>query len=303
MRPTILAASLLVFSWFLTSLARADQVEQQLKSDYLGKTLTLRQFFTAERLQFAPDGRILSNPATGPWTLYSQVAIEKIRLEHGSLALTGRRVQIKFESGKQVDELSSIENNSDKFSKDLAKELRKLKVEIEIQLPGGQPDEKQIDSAIHHVFLTDSESFPDFVPGYWKSCLLRLAQQQPGQQPNQSPNVTDAPTAPDPPGSYDSDEHVYKVGGRAVKPPRATYMPDPPFSEEARRAKFQGTLVLWLVVSSEGVVRNLRIARPLGLGLDEKAVEAVRQWRFNPGTKDGEPVATMVNVEVTFHLY
>ncbi len=95
---------------------------------------------------------------------------------------------------------------------------------------------------------------------------------------------------------------AYRVGG-GVSGPTAIYSPDPEYSEEARKAKFQGTCVLWLVVGADGKPRDIRVARTLGLGLDEKAIEAVKTWRFEPGKKDGKPVATMVNVEVTFHLY
>lgn len=95
---------------------------------------------------------------------------------------------------------------------------------------------------------------------------------------------------------------VYRIGG-GVSAPRALYSPDPEFSEEARKAKYMGTVVLWLVVATDGSVRDIRIQRSLGMGLDEKAVEAVRRWRFEPAKKDGIPVAVQVNVEVRFNLY
>lgn len=95
---------------------------------------------------------------------------------------------------------------------------------------------------------------------------------------------------------------VFKVGG-GVSGPKPVYAPDPDYSEEARKAKYQGVCVLWLIVGPDGRPRDIRVARTLGLGLDEKAIEAVKTWRFEPGMKDGKPVATMVNVEVTFHLY
>jgi protein TonB len=94
----------------------------------------------------------------------------------------------------------------------------------------------------------------------------------------------------------------FHVGG-GVSAPRVIFQPDPEYSEEARKAKYHGTCVLWLVVGPDGKPRDLRIARSLGLGLDEKAIEAVKTWKFEPAMKDGKPVAVQINVEVSFRLY
>lgn len=95
---------------------------------------------------------------------------------------------------------------------------------------------------------------------------------------------------------------AYRVGG-GVSAPRATFSPDPEYSEEARKAKYQGTVVLWVVVGPDGRPHDIRVQRTLGMGLDEKAIEAVRQWKFEPAKKDGNPVAVQINVEVNFRLY
>ena len=94
----------------------------------------------------------------------------------------------------------------------------------------------------------------------------------------------------------------YRVGG-GVSAPRAIYSPDPEYSEEARKAKYQGTVVLYVVVGADGRPHDLRVTRSLGLGLDEKAIEAVRTWKFDPAKKDGQAVAVQVNIEVNFRLY
>jgi len=95
---------------------------------------------------------------------------------------------------------------------------------------------------------------------------------------------------------------VYRVGG-GVSAPRTLFAPDPEYSDEARKAKFQGTVILICVVGPDGRTRDIRIARSLGMGLDQKAMEAVRIWRFDPARKDGHPVAVEVSVEVNFRLY
>src|SRR5438309_860395 len=95
---------------------------------------------------------------------------------------------------------------------------------------------------------------------------------------------------------------VFRVGG-GVSAPRVIFQPDPEYSEEARKAKYQGVCVLSLIVGPDGKPRDLKVSRSLGLGLDEKAIQAVNQWKFEPALKDGKPVAVAINVEVQFRLY
>jgi len=94
---------------------------------------------------------------------------------------------------------------------------------------------------------------------------------------------------------------LYKIGG-GVSDPVPIFKPEPEYSEEARKAKFQGAVLLAIVIDETGHTRDIRVLRPLGLGLDEKAIEAVTKWRFRPSMKDGRPVAVMANVEVNFRL-
>jgi periplasmic protein TonB len=95
---------------------------------------------------------------------------------------------------------------------------------------------------------------------------------------------------------------IYHVGD-GVSRPRALYTPEPEFSEEARKAKYQGVVVLTIVVGTDGRVYSPRILRSLGMGLDEKAIEGVKTWKFDAARKDGHPVAVEMNVEVAFNLY
>ncbi len=85
--------------------------------------------------------------------------------------------------------------------------------------------------------------------------------------------------------------------------PRAIYAPNPEYSDQARQAKVEGTIVLTVTVNAKGDVADIKVMRPLGSGLDEKAIEAVRRWKFDPGIKDGTPVESEIAVEVSFHLF
>jgi TonB family protein len=95
---------------------------------------------------------------------------------------------------------------------------------------------------------------------------------------------------------------IYSVGG-GVSAPIPIYNPTPAYSEEARKAKYQGTVVLLIVVDAQGIVTDAHVVRPLGLGLDEKALETVRTWKFKPGMRNMVPVPVRVIVEVSFRLF
>src|SRR5579872_6239771 len=86
--------------------------------------------------------------------------------------------------------------------------------------------------------------------------------------------------------------------------PACLYCPQPQFSDEAVKAKYQGTVLLVAIITADGHATDIRVAKGLGLGLDEKAVEAVRTWRFRPALgPDGKPASVRQSIEVTFHLY
>jgi periplasmic protein TonB len=94
---------------------------------------------------------------------------------------------------------------------------------------------------------------------------------------------------------------VYHAGGD-VSMPQLVSKVEPEYSEEARKAKYSGTVLLSIIVDERGLPRDIRVIRPVGLGLDEKAVEAVTHWRFRPGLKGGRAVAVQANIEVSFRL-
>jgi len=94
---------------------------------------------------------------------------------------------------------------------------------------------------------------------------------------------------------------VYRIGG-GVSMPSIIHKVEPEYSEEARKAKWQGTVTLNVIVDETGHARNIQVAQSLGLGLDQKAMEAVEKWLFKPGLKDGKPVAVFATIQVTFHL-
>jgi len=101
--------------------------------------------------------------------------------------------------------------------------------------------------------------------------------------------------------AQNSADKVEKTGGK-VTPPHAIYFPEPEFSDQARRANYQGVCTLSMIIGTDGKPSNVKVVNGLGMGLDEKAVEAVRRWRFDPARKDGHAVPVQIAVEIDFHL-
>jgi len=102
-------------------------------------------------------------------------------------------------------------------------------------------------------------------------------------------------------GILAANDRVYKMGD-GITPPRVLSKIDPDYTEEARAAKVAGTVVLSLVIGADGLAKDINVVGSLGSGLDEKAVEAVQKWLFQPGLKEGEPVQVMATIEINFRL-
>jgi TonB family protein len=94
---------------------------------------------------------------------------------------------------------------------------------------------------------------------------------------------------------------IYSAPGH-LPDPVPIYKPDPAYTEEARKAKLEGVVVLWIIIDTSGSVTDCKVIKPLGLGLDEKAVEIVKTWKFKPAMRDCSPVPVRIMVEVPFRL-
>jgi TonB family protein len=119
--------------------------------------------------------------------------------------------------------------------------------------------------------------------------------------------ATDAPPAPREPetdttNDSATDTAVRRIGGN-VSPPLVLFAPEPEFSEQARQQKVAGNVLVYLQVGPDGLPTHVRVLRGIGMGLDEKAVEAVRQYKFRPAMENGRPVTVEMNVEVNFQIF
>lgn len=238
---------------------------------------------------FQADGSLIGRAEVGPWTVDGEIFINTIETRGRMLRIRGRRVCLVFDRRKEAerDVLESLEetraNNRDPDDLDKRERTFRAKdVAIDIQLEAENPDAEVVKAAMNRVFLAPNESMSDIVPDFWRGYF----EEREGR-PRTSGYT----------GVY------YSVKKGEVSPPHQMSVREPEFSEYARVAKYQGTMTLSLVVDPSGAAKNVAITTPLGLGLDEKAVEAVSSWKFEPAVKDGQPVAVAIMVEVNFHLY
>jgi TonB family protein len=264
--------------------------DQDLQNEYGGQVLTLRQRYWGPQLHFDASGDFVGSGDTGPWTLAGQVRVKDIAVKNGTLRIRGQRLFLFYDpvskSLRDAGTLGKDDPAKKYFRKKIDEWVASVgKVAIEVETGESEPTIADVTRSMNAVFLAPGEALSDAVPVFWKKWLEpQSALSNSTAKPDQTPKP------------------VLRVG-KEVTAPRVKYEPDPAYSQVARQAKYQGTSELWLIIGEDGLPRDIRVARPLGMGLDEEAVRAVSTWRFDPAKKYGNPVPVMINVEVNFRLY
>lgn len=288
----------LAFLSQFVSAASDDAVEQSLKNLYEGKILFLREPLEKDFLRYDGDGKPLTKGQSGAWTVYGAIRIDKLelKLKPNQLRLRGKRVSFVFDDQKK--KLIPYEFKLDKGRK---KRVALPSVNVEIDLIK-QPD--SIDSAqaaLATVFALNKDDFIKSVPEFWREYLTKHFGYDPGS--SYEMEFTSEVTR-DPASARKLSANVRdRCCGEGVNQPKSISTPEPEFSEEARRERFQGVVGITVTVNKEGRTEQIRIVKPLGFGLDEKAAEVVSLWTFKPAMRNGEPVAVQMGVDVNFHLY
>jgi TonB family protein len=288
----------------------SNALEQHLRDQYDGKTLLLRNFYGGDSLRYDASGQLSKAATPGDWTVDGVVQVDTIKVSNHHLTIRAKRLHLGWV--RDVG-FSPVEDAKDKNGN--SEGTRGLRIEAE--LGGGEVTAERADAVLAQIFLTPKDDFAQLVPDYWKPCVLAASIGKSTSEYNgcrfypeflATPGIVSTPDqtpqsgqAED--GAAELSNHSVTRIGKGMAPPKAVSAPDPSFSEEARRAKYRGTVVLSLSVDKTGQARNVRIVRPLGMGLDQKAVEAVSTWQFRPATKDGEPVDVRIDVEVAFNLF
>lgn len=287
MMPRRILASIGLFSLVclcLPAWGDGHKLEKQIHYAYVGKELKLRHFYHGDHLRFHSDGTLDGDATVGAWTVDGQISVEDVQLHGNTLVIKGRRIYVEFSRSGTRDALTTIHDYQEKDREDMERILRHAEVTIEIELPSGKPDLAKISSALRTIFLAPEESMMEGVPEYWRGYFA----QREGRKYKPSELAAKA---------------YYFQPNSGMTPPRVVFNPDPEYSEIARKLKYQGVVVVYLIVDPSGAPKDLQVVNRLGLGLDDQAVAAVSTWKFEPATKEGVPVPVAINVEVNFHLY
>jgi TonB family protein len=280
---------------FLPPAAAADhQLDQALTDRYHYKILALRLPLQSNSQEYDPNGRPITVAQTGPWTVYGRVLVNKVTLDTGRLLVEGIRVAFAFDNDK----------------KQLAPITTHQKLKVAIRLDNTLTSVEQAEAILGRVFAMTPEDVVKVAPTFWQKYLAkeqgisakanddntaRGSASQTQSSANSSGVLERLPNAGE-------ETPVKLLSDSGVTPPKIRHQPSPEFSDAARKLKIEGVVGLNIVIDSTGRVRKPTIVKPMGVGLDEKAVDTVSSWLFDPARKDGRPVAVAVYVEVDYHL-
>ncbi len=233
----------------------------------VGKALFLRGFYLNNDLSFDPAGRVVGTPKVGDWTLAAVNILKVERRGPEEIELDGVRAAIRYNADAHEFQRHPLNDE-------------KMKI-----LVADSGDLRGFEAAVAAIFSVGIDpGLQRAMPEFWRHYF--------------DPNLAW-------PQDSLSEQTMYALYGQAdqpkdVTPPKVEHRTDAGFTNFAERDRVQGALLLGIFVDEEGVPHRISVARPLGYGLDERAVEAVAKWRFTPGMRDGKPVATGVVVQLDF---
>jgi TonB family protein len=263
---------------FAISLSSADekQLEDALKKKFEGKVVTLRAFYKEDYLKYDGSGQPEFQADTGPWTVYGRVALADLKLKKDKIEMEGNRALVSWpEDGNGIGRLTH---------------LRSDRILIEVQRNAAHQDESSIQKLLSQVFLSARDNLSEFVPEHWKRFLsgdMQIADRH--RQPSRF-------TAPKPPAPRRVRVSQGVTEGMLVKKVQ------PEYPALAKAAKLQGDVVFIAVIDTQGVLKVTSVLKPLGMGIEESAMEAVNQWRYRTYLLNGEPVEVETTITVKYML-
>lgn len=251
------------------SAANLKAMANALNGAYAGRVVILRRFSSGSHLHYAENGDFVSGGDVGPWTLDAYLQVTQIQMNRNRLRIDGNRLDFMY----------------DNATKDL-RPYRGPMVSIDIKIDPASTSLASVQKVLSRVFVSERAAMANLAPDYWRAYLLQTASYKKALASAQSASGT--PKLP---------------SALKITPPRPKHTPDPRYPREAREQGVHGSVILGVLIKSDGTVGRETILRPLGMGMDDAAVETVKRWSFIPAMRDGRPVAFQIVITVTFHLF
>jgi TonB family protein len=278
MRRHLCALLLATACWSVGSTA---QPEQDLSGDLVRQTLVLRNYYTARKLKYDAGGKLLSGGAPGSSSTDARVYIQQVRLEKNTLVIRGEHPISVFDPATGDTTLLGLHE----------------RVDIESQLPSDKPPSESAHTALDKIFLTTAEAnaiaCTEKEEKTFREVMLRLTQFV-SAKPPQTPTGGDPLQLCFPGGS-----RAYVAGNGVTRPEEAkVYPPVYPPGEPQSHTKTLSNLAI--IVGESGKPTSLIVVGSAATVFDLAAIEAVRGWKFRPGSYQGHPVPTAITVEVMF---
>jgi TonB family protein len=252
-------------------------IEAELRQRFQDKIFLIQGWYQDKNLIYDSSGTVIGTPRRGSWAA-SAVKIRSIEVHEDDFVLRGSRGGFAY-----VPEDKKFEPLFPKKS---------LDAKITVQTSPATLTPATLDAIEHTIFTVAVNEHR--LPDYWHTFMFHDEQDQTAKSSAREEDA--APQIP---------LKALLQGAQAghVVPPRILYQKEPDFTEVARRAEYQGRMTLSTVIDTQGHPTQFKILRPLGMGLDDQAVDCVRGWRFAPANRDGQPVAVTVEIEINFRLY
>ena len=276
---------LLLILVLLATPLTAQTTEAELQARLVHQPLYLRGQWSDDKLAFDPGGKLLVPSASASFTV-SGVDVQAVKLTPSGITLEAQRIGLRFDKDS-AERIPLAEGRA--FGR------RPVKLHLTIQASQGGDYGPALDS----IFTARVADFVSTLPDYWQTY---------GAQRLAPAIITPAgllqlgPEAPKPPSPRPPSPGFSRIGG-SVAAPVALRIPQPKFPREARYTRISGSVLIYLQVDVHGDPANVRILRPIGFGLDEAAVDAVKSYKFKPAEEENKPVPVEMNVEVNFNIY
>lgn len=260
-----------MLSSFATSAAAQSTtstgIGQAVEARLMGKVVRLRHVLKDNSVKYDEAGNPARMGKPGDWTLHGYFEVTTAEVRNGILWIRGNRVALSFREWERQKMPQYVRTSE----------------QLEIQIVLKKNGTVNLEEELSKAFLNATDEIPDNLPIHWHRFLCKQKQITKG-----------------------CSTMIYTAGIRQsegeVKDPTLTRQKQPSFTRLASQNKLEGVVELLILVSEHGRVLSFEVIRPLGLGLEEKAIEAVKEWEFQPATRNGAPTAIFIVVVLNFSV-